>query len=357
MMWNQNGLTEQLNIKYPIVQAGMAGGVTTPELVAAVSNSGALGSIGAGYLSAEDTRDVIRKVKALTDQPFAVNVFVPGELTVYEGQISRSIDTLQPIYDDLGIVGFPEISPYEINKFDEQVDVILEEQVPIVSFTFGLPSEEVVTRFKEHGVKLIGTATSVREAQLNEHVGMDAVVAQGSEAGGHRGSFATPFNDAMIGTMALIPQVADAVNIPVIAAGGIADARGVFASLVLGASGAQMGTLFLTCDESGANQAIKSAVMNSVETESVITSSFSGKPARGIRNAFIDKMRERHDLFAPYPIQHVLTSVIRKSAAEQNRPEYMALWSGQNTSQNKEQSARDLIDALVDEIGMLSKSK
>ncbi|MFC3899580.1 NAD(P)H-dependent flavin oxidoreductase [Aliicoccus persicus] len=354
-MWNENQLTQQLKIKYPIIQAGMSG-ATTPELVAAVSNSGALGTYGAGYLSAEETREAIQKIKTLTDQPFAVNLFVPEHVDVDEAQISRSIDVLQPIYEELNINPASKVNPTEINKFEEQIEVIIEENVPICSFTFGIPSLDIIKRLKDNNVKLIGTATSVREAELNEEASMDAVVAQGSEAGGHRGSFETPFHDAMIGTMALTPQAADTVNIPVIAAGGIADARGIYASLILGAAGAQIGTLFLTTHESAANKAIKSAVLNSVETDKVITPSFSGKPARGIRNDFIDKMLDYQDSLASYPIQHALTSVIRKAAAQQNRPEYMALWSGQNTRFNKEQSTQELVENLINEIESLRTS-
>ncbi len=352
-MWNENSFTETFNLEYPIIQAGMAGGVTTAELVAAVSNAGGLGSIGAGYLSAEETRRIIRRVKALTDKPFAVNLFIIEDPEVDLDQITEAIDKLQPIYRALGIDRFPDVNPKDINKFDEQIEVIIEENVPVCSFTFGLPSKHTVDRLKEHGVRLIGTATTVKEAQLNEEVGMDAVVAQGSEAGGHRGTFDSEFSEAMIGTMALVPQVADNVNIPVIAAGGIADGRGIYASLILGASAAQLGTLFVTCHESGASAPIKSVILKGKETDTVITSAFSGKPARGVRNTFIDKMSEHHEIFAPYPIQHALTSIIRKEAAKQHRPEYLALWAGQNMRLNNELTASELIEKLITQINNL----
>lgn len=346
-MWNENRLTELLNIKYPIIQAGMAGGVTTPELVAAVSNSGALGTIGAGYLSPDKTRAIITQVKALTDKPFAVNLFVPEPLNVDKTQIDKSKAALHPMYKELGIDNLPEIDVENLNMFDEQIKVIIDMKVPICSFTFGVPHMDVMKQLKSHGIKTIGTATTVSEAQINAEKGMDAVVMQGSEAGGHRGSFDDGFHEAMIGTMALVPQAADAVDIPVIAAGGINDGRGVIASLILGAAGGQIGTAFLTTFESGTNVNHQSSILNSVETDTIMTSAFSGKPARGIRNNFTDKMTGMEDSFAPYPIQHMLTSIIRLEAGVQNNPELMALWSGQNIRSNKKQSAQCLIEAIV----------
>lgn len=185
---------------------------------------------------------------------------------------------------------------------------------------------------------------------MNEEAGMDMIVVQGSDAGGHRGSFAGSFDDSMIGTMALIPQVADHVSIPIIAAGGIMDGRGVLASLVLGAQAVQMGTAFLTCIESGANELHKEAILNGTEEQAVITSAFSGKPARGLKNEFIIKMKEHEDALPAYPIQNMLTQDIRSEAAKQKNKEWMSLWCGQNPRLSKNLHAAELIETIINQI-------
>lgn len=341
-MWNHSRLLELLKIDHPIIQAGMAGGVTTPELVAVVSNAGGLGTLGAGYMTPEDMRKSIQKIKSLTRSSFGVNVFVPERPSATKKEISRVNELLKPFRNELGIEN--ETQP-EVDEslFDKQLKVLQEEKVPVCSFTFGIPGQETIQKLKEEGIVLIGTATTVEEAILNEQHGMDAVVAQGSEAGGHRGTFQG--RDEGIGTMSLIPQVVDSVSIPVIAAGGIMDARGVCASMVLGADGAQLGTAFVTCKESGAKPQHKKAILHTKETETVMTSSFSGKQARGIRNAFIERMEGHEPL--NYPLQNSLTKGIRTEAAKQNKPEYMSLWSGQSPRLSRSESAVDLMQSIV----------
>src|SRR5690625_4100187 len=229
-MWHHNVLTEQLKLKYPIIQSVMAGRVTTPELVAALSNAGGLGNVGAGYMAAQDMRETIHAIFQLTDQPFGVNVFTPEHPETTQEHINQTNKLLAPIIKDLGITPVHTGITVGSKLFEEQIDVLLEEDVPAVSFTFGIPPEAVTEKLKAANKILIGTATTVEEAVMNEENGMDMVVVQGSEAGGHRGTFSVPFEKGMIGTMALVPQVADHVSIPVIAAEGIMDARGVRAA-------------------------------------------------------------------------------------------------------------------------------
>jgi len=185
---------------------------------------------------------------------------------------------------------------------------------------------------------------------MNEEAGMDMVVVQGSEAGGHRGSFAEPFDQSMIGNLALIPQAADHVSIPIIAAGGIMDGRGVFASLILGAQAVQMGTAFVACKESGAHERHKQAILNASEEQAVITSAFSGKPARGLINEFILRMKGHEDALPAYPIQHMLTRDIRSEAAKQNKKEWMSLWCGQNPRLSKNVPAAELIETIARQV-------
>ncbi|MBM7599556.1 nitronate monooxygenase [Virgibacillus halotolerans] len=354
-MWNSNQLTDQLKIKYPIIQAGMAGGITTPELVAAVSNAGGLGNVGAGYMRAEDMRHTIRAIHKLTTQPFGVNVFNPEYPETKQDYIDQTNDLLSPIRKELGVapVSISEDTPSTL--FAEQIDVLLEENVPVISFTFGIPSKEMIQKLKAANKILIGTATTVEEAIMNEASGMDMVVVQGSEAGGHRGTFNGSFEKAMIGTVALVPQVVDRVNIPVIAAGGIMDGRGVLASVILGAQGVQMGTAFVTSVESGAKKQHKEAILNSAEDGPVMTSAFSGKPARGVENKFITSMKQHEQQLPDYPIQNTMTNAIRKEAAKQNKPEYMSLWSGQNTRLSQNKSADQIISDIVSQIRNISQ--
>jgi len=349
-MWSNNKLTEQIKIQYPIIQAGMAGGVTTPELVAAVSNAGGLGNVGAGYMTAKDMRQTIHAIHRLTDKPFGVNVFVPEHPETTQDHIDQTNELLAPIRKDLGITPTCVENAVSLKLFEEQIDVLLEENVPVVSFTFGIPPEPVIQKLKAANKTLIGTATTVKEAVMNEENGMDMVVVQGSEAGGHRGTFAVPFEKGMIGTMALVPQVADHVGIPVIAAGGIMDARGVRASFALGAQSVQMGTAFVTSTESGAKEQHKEAILNSTEDQPVVTSAFSGKPARGVENKFIVDMKQHEGDLPGYPLQNTLTKDIRKAAAEQNKPQYMSLWSGQNTRLSRNINAEEIIKHIVKEI-------
>lgn len=352
-MWHETKASIILSVQFPIIQAGMAGGVTTPELVAAVSNAGALGMIGAGYMTADALKSAIQAVKAGTNKPFGVNLFVPEIPKVKDGELQRANELLDPVREKLGMEKVHMKPAVDVSVFFEQVEIVIRYQVPVCSFTFGIPPESVIKKLKARGTILIGTATTVEEAILNEKSGMDLVVAQGSEAGGHRGSFEGDFAHAMIGTMALVPQVADAVSIPVIAAGGIMDGRGILSSLILGAEAVQMGTAFLTTAESGAHALHKKAVLSATEDRTVVTSTFSGKPARGIENGFIREMKEYEKELPPYPIQNILTQEIRKTAAKQGNADYLAMWSGQNPRLSRELPADELVHRLAREVDVL----
>ncbi|MFC5602022.1 NAD(P)H-dependent flavin oxidoreductase [Sporosarcina koreensis] len=331
--------TETLGIQHPIIQAPMAG-VTTPEFVAAAAEAGALGSIGAGYLSAEATRDFIREVKKLTDKPFAVNLFVPEHVEMDQEQLRQAYLALQPIGKKLGMPFWK--APLSEPSFDEQVDVIIEEGVGICSFTFGLPEETVVQKLKRHNVYLIGTATTVEEAVLAEQVGMDAVVAQGKEAGGHRGSF---IGEQLVPLEELLPSIVGAVGIPVIAAGGIANKEHLDHQLLRGAAAVQIGTALLATEESGAHPLYKEAVLASVENNTVLTKAFSGKSARGIHNEFIDMTASVP--IAPYPYQNDLTKKIRSEAARLGKPEFMSLWAGENVRETMGGTVKEIIAKFI----------
>ncbi|WP_045516656.1 NAD(P)H-dependent flavin oxidoreductase [Neobacillus niacini] len=348
-----NGMTEVLKIEYPIIQAPMAGGITTSTLVAEVSKSGGLGMIGAGYMTPNQIREQIREIKKLTSSPFGINLFVPNEFTYTESEIKSANQLLQPIYEQLNLqlndsLDIPN-SIHVFETFNEQIKVVIEEQVPVCSFTFGIPSKETIAELKRNTIILIGTATTVDEAVEVEKSGMDIVVVQGSEAGGHRGNFISQSQESLVGLMSLIPQVVDHVSIPVIAAGGIMDGRGLMASLCLGAKGVQMGTAFLTCIESGAHKVYKEAIMNAKEDQIVLTRAFSGKWARGIKNKFITEMEKHEDLLPDFPVQNTLTQPIRKASSSQNNADYISLWSGQSPRLAKNQTVKNLLDTIITE--------
>lgn len=347
-------ISELWSMEYPIIQAPMAGGVTTSQFVAEVSNAGALGMIGAGYLNPSQARQQIRDIKLQTQKPFGINLFVPEKFDVVDADIEFAAGVLSAVRQQLKLpsntsVEFP--TAQELHEtFTQHIHIVIEEQVPICSFTFGIPSAEVIAELKSHQIFLVGTATTVEEAIENEKAGMDAIVVQGSEAGGHRGSFLKGSQEKLIGLMSLIPQVADKVAIPVIAAGGIMDARGLMAARSLGAAAVQMGTAFLTCKESGANDIHKAAILSASADDTIMTRSFSGKWARGIENQFTRQMK-KHELFLPaFPLQNALTQEIRKASASQQTSDFMSLWSGQSPELAKDQTVKELIESIMGDV-------
>ena len=238
--------------------------------------------------------------------------------------------------------------------FADQLAAALETGASVFSFTFGILPAEAIATIKAMGMFLMGTATTVAEAVDLERAGVDAVVTQGSEGGGHRGTFRGDFPAAMIGTMALVPQVVDAVRVPVIASGGIMDGRGIAAALALGASATQLGTAFLTCRESGVPEAYKQAIISSREDQTRVTRAFSGRPARGIVNRFMTEMEateEAAQKIPPFPVQNALTRPLRNAAGKQGRAEFLSLWAGQGLRLAHRQSAEELIARLVQETG------
>lgn len=348
-MWADTEIARLFNLQYPIVQAPMAGS-TTPELVATVSNSGGLGSLGAGLssMTPEALQKTIRKIRTLTDKPFAVNLFSPEESSITLVQQQRMCDILKEIAGHLDVTLLPIQDPM-ISNFEEKLEVILKEEVPIFSFTFGIPEKKSLDALKANGIKIIGTATSLLEAKLLEEANVDAIVAQGIEAGGHRGTF-PGHEQTYIGLMALIPQLVDRIKLPVIAAGGIADVRGIKAAFTLGASGVQIGTAFLSTKESGAHPKHKEALMCATCDSTCLTRAFTGRLARGLSNRYIEAMEPYVKDILPYPFQGRLTASLRKKAAELNEIDYMALWAGQNVHLCQDVSAKMLFRQWVNQL-------
>lgn len=332
------------NLDIPIIQAPMAGGtITTPELVAAVSNTGALGSLGAGYMSPDAIRSAIKKIKQLTQKPFNVNLFIPAKSDPAH-DLTEMKELLSSLWYELSDI------PFEISlsspSFDEQVQVILEEKVPLFSFTFGIPSTSLIERFKQQGTWVCGTATTPDEAEQLEKAGVDAIVCQGEEAGGHQGGFSSP--SPLYGLHSLLALTKEKVKTPLIAAGGIMDGRAAAATFILGASAAQLGTAFLTTTESGAASVYKEALLKSPHLPTVLTKAFTGKTARAIINAFIEKL-EGYSI-PPYPVQHFLTQPLRSLATQHKRTDLMSLWAGEGYPLCRTVSAATLIQQIVKEL-------
>lgn len=338
-------LLAQAGISHPIIQAPMAGGPSTPKLVAAVSNAGGLGSLGCGYLTPEKIDQDIREVKTLTNKPFAVNLFVPNSAA--QTPISQKVlSKIDEYSKELGI-DTPEMPGPPKYSFEDQILVILKHHVPVFSFTFGIPDQALMKELIDQNIFIIGTATCVDEGELLKDAGCNAIVAQGSEAGGHRGTFESTQGVPMIGGLALVPQLVDKVGIAVIASGGIMDGRGIAASLALGASGVQMGTAFLSCEEAGVPKPWLDSLLSSRDTSTVLTNVFSGKYARGIKNQFIDEMSSLESEMPKYPVQNSLTRPIRNASKENEDFSFMSLWAGQGSQMCRPGTAEELIDALV----------
>jgi nitronate monooxygenase len=346
-------LLSRLGIQHPLILAPMAGGPSTPELVAAVSNAGALGSIGAAYLAPEEITRIIGAVRRLTSKPFAVNLFAGG----WDAQPTFH-DTSAPYTPMLELLGryhralglpVPALPAAKPSPFRGQLDAVLAAGVSVFSFTFGVPDAEALAELKARGVVTMGTATTVAEARALEAAGVDAIVAQGSEAGAHRGTFLGSFEASMIGTMALVPQIVDAVHVPVVASGGIMDGRGIAAARALGAAAVQLGTAFIACDESGAPESHKAALLAAQDDATAVTRAFSGRPARGLVNRFMVDVDKSGVAIPAFPIQNDLTRPMRAAAVAQGDAGAFNLWAGQAARLARRGPAAALVSALIGE--------
>ncbi|MEP6816992.1 MAG: nitronate monooxygenase [Marmoricola sp.] len=353
MNWSDGKLEGLLGIDYPIVQGPFgAAGVSSVGLVAAVAEAGGLGSFGANLIAPDDLAALVTGLKVATGKPFAVNLWVPqvGEQErLSDAEWARHLEPLRPYLDELGLSDPVNSGPARPD-FEAQVGALLAAAPPVMSFVMGIPRAEIIADARRRGIPTIGTATTVDEAVAIESAGMDAVVASGSDAGGHRGSFLRPIRESLVGTFSLVPQVADAVSIPVIAAGGVADGRGILAALALGADGVQIGTGFLATDESGATPVHKRALHSDRGRVTVLTRIFSGRTARAIPNRLVNELAGFEADVPGYPAQTALTLSIRRAAASRGLDEFLNLWAGQAAALTRERSAATYFHSLVSEV-------
>ncbi|MFE7135506.1 nitronate monooxygenase [Streptomyces sp. NPDC057638] len=335
--------------RYPLVQAPMAGGASRPQLAAAVSDAGGLGFLAAGYKTADGMYQEVKQIRSLTSRPFGVNVFMPqprtadaGALAVYQHQLAGEAAWYETPLGD------PDSS--HDDGYEAKLAILRDDPVPVVSFTFGCPSAEVLGSFARVGTATVVTVTCVDEAVAAERAGADALCVQGVEAGGHQGTHRDDpdAEGAGLGLLSLLGLVREAVDLPLIAAGGLMRGTQVAAALAAGADAAQLGTAFLPCPESGAHELHKRALTDPLFVRTELTRAFSGRPARGLVNRF---MRE-HGPYAPaaYPQVHYLTSGLRKAAAKAGDPQAMALWAGQGHRLARQMPAADLVEVLMAEL-------
>ncbi len=353
-MWRRTRVTEMLGIPYPIVQGPFGGGLSSVALTTAVSNAGGLGSFGGQPFTAEELVATCAAIRSATDRPFNLTLWVgdrDARLDTFgDVEYRRLVALFQPWLDEFGIPA-PE-RPLDLGpRFEDQVEAIFDARPPVFSFVFGIPSEAILDRCRTLGIRTVGAATTVDEALALDQAGVDAIVATGMEAGGHRVSFLRSAEESLTGTLSLIPQVVDAVRVPVIAAGGIADARGLRAALALGADAVQIGTAFLATRESNATDDHRDRLFSPAARDTTLTRVFSGRLARGLRTPVTEALRGEEDLLAPYPLQGRFLRALRMGMDSSEQPfALQAYWAGQGAPLLRHRSARELMSALVDEM-------
>jgi nitronate monooxygenase len=348
----RTSFTDLLQIRYPIVQGPFGGGYSSVKLASVVSNLGGMGSFGAHHLTDTEIIAINKEMKSLTKNPFAINLWIPNERLdkpFDENAFEKLKLIFKPYFDEFGIPlpAFP-VQPPD-GHYSKQVEAILKSAPPVFSFVFGIPDADVMKALKKSGIKTLGTATTVDEAIALQDAGVDMIAATGFEAGGHRVSFIESAESSLTGTFALIPQVADHIKIPILAAGGIADGRGIAAAFALGAQGVQVGSAFLACEESNAPDLHKGKLLSKDSNKTVLTKTFSGRLARGTSSILSEETRKFTDDFAPYPLQGIFIRPLRAAAIAQKRDDMISFWAGQSASLIKYRDASDLFHSLVKE--------
>ncbi|ADG96629.1 2-nitropropane dioxygenase NPD [Segniliparus rotundus DSM 44985] len=332
----------------PIICAPMAGGPSTPQLAAAASNAGGLGFLGAGYLDPAATAALLDATRELTVHPFGVNIFVPSSDPVDHAAVAAYRERLLPAAEAAGVAlpeaGSADPAHPDDDFYDEKIDLAIDREVPLVSFTFGLPSAQVVAKLHDAGIAVVASVASVSAVSSADALGVDAIVVQGPEAGGHRATLSNHEKPEHVPLADLLLWAAEATTAPLIAAGGVSRGSHIAELLASGASAVQLGTAFLRAEEAGTRPAHRAALTDPRFVETSVTNAFSGRPARGLRNAFMDA----HSSHAPgeYPQVHWLTSPLRAAAAKRGDAESISLWAGVGYPETKSGPAAAILSAL-----------
>ena len=334
---------------FPILQGPMAGGASTPALVAGVSNAGGLGCLACSLLSPATMRDEVAQIRSLSDRPFLLNFFVQDTPTPSAEEVAHALKLLAPAMAAVGLDTVPLPSQW-CQDFAAQFETLIALRPAAASFTFDIISPAQVERLHDAGIFVIGTVTTVDEALAWETAGADAVIASGIEAGGHRGTFLVPQEEATLPAKVLWPQVAQVLKIPLIAAGGVMTGIDINEALALGATAVQMGTAFLVTDESGIHPAYRQSLMQAGDTPTRLTRAFSGRYARGLENRFMQQMQDVEGEFPAYPVQNALTTPIRAAAAARGDAGMMSLWAGAEVRRARAMPVAQLMQTLLAEM-------
>lgn len=351
-MWYNTKATELLGIKYPILQGPFGGTFSTVELVATVSNAGGLGGYGAYTLSAQEIFEVDKQLKAATNKPYNINLWVSDHDNATNGVTDEKYEEtkqlFKPYFDELSIPFPDKPAPFK-PRFEEQLQVILDVKPKVFSFMFGVPSADILEQCRRLGIITVGAATTLDEAIFLENSGVDAIVASGFEAGGHRASFLAPAEASTTGTFTLVQLIKEKVKTPIIAAGGIANGKGVAAALALGASAAQIGTAFLATDESNALPIHRQMLFSDAGKYTTLSRAFTGRLGRGITTRIAKEIAGKENQVLPFPLQTTFMSALRKAAVEQQKWDMILFWGGQIAPVLKHTKALDLMESIIEE--------
>lgn len=351
-MWYKTSTTQRLGIEYPILQGPFGGNLSSVKLVSTVSNLGGLGGYGAYTMTPQEMSDVIRQIRGATDKPYNINLWVSDtdaiDGTITDEQLKRAQHLFLPYFEEVGtpIPGKPE--PFK-SRFENQLEVILHEKPPVFSFVFGVPSEDILEQCRRAGILTVGAATTLDEAIVLDSAGVDMIIASGFEAGGHRPSFLASAESSLTGTFVLVQLIKEKVKVPVIAAGGIANGRGIAAAFKLGADAVQIGTAFLATEESNAPAIHREMLFSDAAKTTTLSRAFTGRLGRGIANRVTQETLHHEKNFLPFPLQSHFISQLRKAAIEKDRWDLVYLWSGQVAPVLKHRKASELMQSLIKE--------
>jgi len=356
-MWNKTSFTKFFDVELPIMLGPFGGRLSSVELTAIVSNAGGIGSYGCQPFTSTEIVGIARQIRTHTTRPFNLNLWINdrdiGVADFGQPEFEKVLEIFRPYFEELNL----PLPTYPLPlgpDFDNQIEAIFEVKPAIFSFVYGIPSVDILEECRRLDIKTIGTATTLDEAIAIENAGVDAVVASGFDAGGHRVSFLAPAEDSLVGTFSLVPQVADHVRIPVIAAGGIVDARGVKAALALGADAVQMGTAFLATTQSGTSNIHREKLFSNEARHTTLTKVFTGRLSRGLKNRLTDELRNYQEAVAPYPLQgKIIGHLGAYPANTESNPQFKSFWSGQAAPLLRHTDAETLIQNIIKDLGPL----
>ena len=351
-MWYNTRVAKLLGIDYPIMQGPFGGNLSSVELVAIVSNAGGLGGYGAYTLSPREIIEVNEKIKSSTNKPYNINLWVSDSDAPNNGVTDEQYEEVEklfrPYFDEAGIALPAKPAPF-LSRFEDQVQVILDVRPRLFSFIFGIPSLDILDQCRKRGIATAGTATTLDEALALESAGVDLIISSGFEAGGHRPSFLDSAEQSITGTFVLLQLIKEKVRTPVVAAGGIADGRGIAAALTLGAEGVQVGTAFLACDESGALPVHKQMLFSDAAKYTMLSRAYTGRLGRGITSRLLKDVSGKEKAFLPFPLQSTFMSSLRNAAIDRQNLDIIMFWSGQIAPLLKHKKAAALMGSLIRE--------